>query len=292
LALHRIEQLDRVVLAALEQRDPSTLGERGVGGEPPRPVHEGTRRHQGEGARGFEERSAHAVDPPVDRVVTDATVDEPGKDIVLAPHDALGHACRAAGVDHDEVVAAATPGCRRARRGRGRCLLVRRGPVGTRPGVVVDPEPAAHPGHPAANLLDPLGERTVEDDGYRIRVGPQVTELVVSVAVVGVDRYQSDFHGGVARLQILGGVVEVDGHLVLLHHAQVQKVAGDPVRAPVELTPARLTGTLDNGGCIGLDICHGLPHIPVVPIRHCRSPSVKARPWHRGHRGRVLARAH
>ncbi len=91
LALHRIEQLDRVVLAAFEKRDLSALGQRGVGGEPPGPVHERASRHQGERARSGQKRLAHPVDPAVDRVFANAAVDEAGEKVILAPHDTLGH---------------------------------------------------------------------------------------------------------------------------------------------------------------------------------------------------------
>ena len=144
LAFHRIEQLDRVVPAALEQCDLPSLGKCGVGGEPPGPVHQRARRHQGERARCFEERLAHPVDPAVDRVLADAPGDEAGEEVILAPHDALGHARRPARVDHDEVVATASPrggdacrGCTSRRGGFG----IGRGPVGAGPGGIVDPEP-------------------------------------------------------------------------------------------------------------------------------------------------------
>ena len=63
-------------------------------------------------------------------------------EVVLAPHHALGHAGRAAGVEQQEVVAASAPTGATVRPGHdGRDVLVRRRPVRARPGAVVDPQP-------------------------------------------------------------------------------------------------------------------------------------------------------
>jgi hypothetical protein len=44
----------------------------------------------------------------------------------------------------------------------------------------------------------------VEDDGDGVGVRPQVAQLVVAVAVVGVDRDQADLDGGEGGLEVLG----------------------------------------------------------------------------------------
>ena len=82
-----------------------------------------------------------------------------------------------------------------------------------------------------------VGERAVEHDGDRVGVVPQVDELVVGVAVVGVDRDEAGLEGGEHRLEVLGAVVEVLRDLVLLGRPGVEQRAGDAVGPAVELAP-------------------------------------------------------
>ena len=90
--------------------DPPALGQAEVGGEPAGAVHERAGRQQGGGAVvGHRAIARTASIPPSTGYWRDAAVDEAGEEVVLAPHDALGHAGGAAGVDHEEVVAAAAP---------------------------------------------------------------------------------------------------------------------------------------------------------------------------------------
>src|SRR5580692_7376386 len=96
--------------------------------------------------------------------------DQASEQVVLAPHHALGHAGGTAGVEHQEVVTAATPGRHGAAGGRLGRVLVRGGPIGAGPGTVVDPEPALDPGYPVENALDPLAEGAVEHDCHRVGV--------------------------------------------------------------------------------------------------------------------------
>ena len=272
LSLDRIEQLDRVVLAMLEQDDPSALGQDHVGGEATGAVHERTGRQQREVDAGGRHGLAHGVEPTVDRVPADPAGDQAGEQVVLAPHDTLGHAGGPAGVEHEQVIAAASPGRRGAGRSRLGRFLVGRGPVRAGARAVVDPEPAADGRDPIHDPLDALGEGPVEDDRHRVGVLPEVTELVVGVAVVGVDRDQPDLEGGEERLQVLGAVVEIEGHLVLLDHAQVQQVSGHTVGPAVELGPADVARPLGHRDGVGLDIGHDLPYVPVVPVGHCPAP--------------------
>ena len=130
-------------------------------------------------------------------------------------------------------------------------VLVRRGPVGAGARAVVDPEPALDAGHTVEDALDAIGERAVEDDGDGVGVLPQVAQLVVAVAVVGVDGHQADLHGGEGGLEVLGRVVEVDRHLVLLRGTEVEQELRDAVGAPVELLPRDVAVALGDGDRFG-----------------------------------------
>ena len=220
---------------------------------------------------GFD-RGAHGLEAAVNGVVAHRAVDEAGEEIVLSPHHALGHAGGAAGVEHVEVVAAAAPGRAHPADGRLGRVVVGSGPLGARAGAVVDPQPALDPGHAVEDALDPFGEGAVEDHGHRVGVVPQVAQLVVAVAVVGVDRDQADFHRGEGALQVLGAVVEVEGHLVLLGHAEVEQELGHAVGPVVELLPADGAAALGHRGQRGLYVCHRLPDVCVIPIRHHHAP--------------------
>ena len=147
-------------------------------------------------------------------------------------------------------------------------LFVGDGPRGTRRRAVIDPEPAAHPRDPVADALDPLHEYAVEYNGDGIGVLPQVDQLVVGVAVVGVDRDQADLVGGVAGLQVVGAVVEVESELVLFGHSGPEQPPAYVVGPLIELAPGPGVAPLDQSRRIGQLVGHGLPHISEVPLAH------------------------
>ena len=81
------------------------------------------------------------------------------------------------------------------------------------------------------------GERAVEDHGLDVGVAPEVDELGVDVAVVGVDRHERGLEAGEERLEVLGAVVEVLGDLGLVAEPGVEQPAGQGVGPTVELGP-------------------------------------------------------
>ncbi len=112
------------------------------GGEPAGAVHERAGGHVHGPGPG--ERLAHEVEVHLLAVLGGDGVGVRQEQVVLAPHDALGHAGRAARVEHEEVVAVPAPVGHGAVGGQGGGVLVGRGPVGTGPGPVVHPQPRAH----------------------------------------------------------------------------------------------------------------------------------------------------
>ena len=151
------------------------------------------------------------------------------------------------------------------------------------------PEPSStqsqpsHAGHPVEDALDAIGERPVEDHGDGVGVLPQVAQLVVAVAVVGVDRDQADLDRGEGGLQILGRVVEVDRHLVLLHGAEVEQELRDAVGAAVELAPGDVAVALGHGDRVGLHVRHRLPDVCVIPVAQFDHSPWRADPRPRRH---------
>ncbi len=186
------------------------------GGEAARAVHEGAGR-QVRGARGPRWSCARPRCPPSSGTRSRLPGVEPGEQVVLAPHHALGHPrgparCRAGRGRRRRAPRAAPPVPRRSGRrprresptaGTGRCRrppTARSGRLGTR-----ERSPAMR-----------SAERPVEDDRHGVGVVPQVDELVVGVAVIGVDRHQAGLQDAEGRLHVLGAVVEVVRHLVLV----------------------------------------------------------------------------
>ena len=170
----------------------------------------------------------------------DATVVAELPKIVQPPHDALGHAGRAAGVEQPQVVSTARPGRlvdqRIAGTGvRRRRLLVRNRPLRTGSRTVVDPQPGVNRLHPGPQSLDPRGETAVEDDRRDVRVVPEIEQFALDVAVVRVDRHQGGLEAGQRRLHVLGHVVEVLRHLVLALDAALDQRRRHAVRAPMHL---------------------------------------------------------
>ena len=158
--------------------------------------------------------------------------------VVLAPHDALRHASRAAGVQQQQVVAAALPRCVHPLSAISDDALVRRGPLGAGAGLVGHHVPAAHLRQAVTDALEQLGERGVEHDGLGIGVVEQVEDLLRPVAEVGVHRDGGDLEGGDHRLHVLRAVVQVAGHLGLLTQSGGEEVGGERVR-PADRTRPR-----------------------------------------------------
>ena len=191
---------------------------------------------------------------------------EHAEQVVLAPHDALGHAGGAAGVEQQEVVARSAPGRVHVVVGAGAGgVLVRRGPLGARAGSVVDPQPQGDLGNPIADGLALVGERAVEHDGGGVGVVPEVHQLVGGVAVVGVDDGEARLEGGEDRLEVLRAVVEVLRDLVLFGRAGSQECRGDPVRTSIEVGPRVGASALLLCERVGDARRHGLPQVSEVP---------------------------
>ena len=165
LALHGVQELDRIELPGGEGDHPAALAQALEGGEPAGAVHERAGRQQGHAAAAPFQLGADVVGTAVLGVAPEARAVQPGEEVVLAPHDALGHPGGPAGVEQVEVVGAPAPGCadpprsvERRRRPADGGLLVGHGPGRAGCGAVVDPQPRPDPGEPGPDPLDPVRE--------------------------------------------------------------------------------------------------------------------------------------
>ena len=127
--------------------------------------------------------------------------------VVVAPHHALGHAGRAAGVEEEQVVAVGRRGRPRPRRAtRPRAPPRTRRPVSRTAavGVVEAVDRVAHD----------VGERGVVDDGAGVAVVEHVPHLVGDVPVVHVHGHGAEQERREERLEVLGPVRHVERDLV------------------------------------------------------------------------------
>src|ERR1700679_171516 len=136
--------------------------------------------------------------------------------IALPPHDAFGHASRAAGIDEQDIVVAATP---MSRHGCGRRvpydLLIRDNPVTGVRGSVPYGYPAFNFGQPRAYWRQPVDEFAIEDQRFGVRVVQQVQQLLAAVPVVHIERHYSDLERRCNRAEIFRTVEEVRSDLRL-----------------------------------------------------------------------------
>ena len=272
MQVDRIEELLGAEVAALHGGDAAADHQVADHVEQSGAVHQRGRRHVA--GAGLGDPAAHGVEVLFGWHPLLVVRVEHAEQVGLAPHHTLGHAGRAAGVEQQQMVAAATPlGAHvvvGASRGGG---FVRCRPVGARSGAVVDPQPRAHPGNLRANLLALFDERAVEHDRDDVGVVPQVHQLVGRVPVVGVDGGEADLERSEDRLEVLGCVVEVLGDLVLLARVRPEQRRGDAVGAAVELGPRGGAGALLLGERVGDLRCHRLPQVGEVPAGFARSRS-------------------
>ncbi|MBV6508979.1 MAG: hypothetical protein JJLCMIEE_02046 [Acidimicrobiales bacterium] len=271
LALDGVEHLGHVEVA-VDQCDDSPRGrQEHVGREPAGTVHERTGRDAA-GAGGGDGIDCVVVGRAFGEDNRQAGAHGCPDEVVLAPHHPLWHSRGTAGVEHEDVVAVATPRRPDPLLSRGRRFLVGPGPVRARAAVVVDPQPRADVGELVADALDGVGEAAVEHHRHRVGVLPQIEQLVLLVPIVGVDRNQPRFEAGEDGLHVLRAVVEVQADLVLVLSAGGEESGGDAVSPSVELLPAAATLALDLSGGVRELVGDPLPQLGKVPTGHLVAP--------------------
>ena len=189
-----------------------------------------------------------------------------GEQVLLAPHHPLGHAGGAAGVDEQLVVRRASP--RRAigvrRIGGGDVLHI------PRPGRrrLADADPQFDGRQSLAQGLQLARELGVEHHDLGVGVVEQIGQLVVTVAIVDVERDHAGLVGGEGGGQVLGAVVQIAGDLGLAAGAGLDHGGSQGVGFAVKLSPRQNAITLDHGRPIGLFSRDELPDVGIAPDRH------------------------
>ncbi len=183
------------------------------------------------------------------------TAHERVEDVLGPPHDALGHAGRAAGVDDHDVVGrprAEVPLGRTRGEGIGigdgvEAVLGRARPVG-------DHDQRAQHRHVADDGGDAGPELLAVDEADQIGVVEEVAQLLLDVAVVDVDGHGADLEDGEHRLHPLDAVGRVDADVLARLDAVGGEVVGEAVGPLLELAEGADIVAADEGGLVGDDV--------------------------------------
>ena len=187
------------------------------------------------------------------------------EDVLVAPDHALRHAGRATGVDQVQVVVGPPRGVRPLR------LLRREGGVvvdrsvdRSLAAVVVDVHERAQGSATPEGAGHTRRERPVVDERAEAGVVVQVTELLLDVAVVHVDRYGADLERREHALDVLGAVEQLEANVVPGSDAGRGEVVGQPVRAFVQLAVGESPVAGDEDLALGIGVGDGLVEVGQV----------------------------
>ena len=258
----------RVEVPSFERHDRPAQREHLEGGELTRPVHErGRGQVDGDRTGGVDLVDQPAgLGRPVGHLQPEERVrgrSEHGEEVLVPPHDRLGHTGRATRVEKEEIVTRAFDPLHRLVL-LDEVLVAERAVEVGRP--VVDLHHGAQLRRPVAHGADPLGELAVVHDRLGVRVVEEVGELVGGVAVVHVGRDGPQLEAGEQRLEVLVRVVEVERDLRAGAEAGVAEGRREPRRPLVELLPRATPVALHEGRVVRDRIGHGLEHRPEVPV--------------------------
>ena len=248
LALDEIEHVLHVDVETVVQHDLAELRRPGIA--------RGQERSQA--LRGILEHGRHdVVGSPYRRTTRVPAAHRAEEDVLVAPEDALRHAGSASRVEHVVVVRGA--GTEIARRRRG----VEVG--GERPVVDIDHEPDAGAARGA------LAHAGVVHDPDGVRVGEQVLELVVDVAVVHVDRNGTQLVAREHRLEMFDRVAHVERDMRPGPRAAAREQMREAGRSFVELRIGASRSAADRGLARRDGIRHPLEEIREIELQRCPS---------------------
>ena len=163
----------------------------------------------------------------------------------MGPHDALGHACRATGIDKEEVIRRAHKLQRRAITAIGQGFKTF-GKVGT----VSHLDKQFNLGQPPPNGGNRLAEFLTIDHDRCVGIVENVEDLVRRIAVIDIDVGEARLERGAQGFAIFRPVVHIEGDFVAGHRAARQKGLGQIVRPVGRLGPAYHARPMDIGRAI------------------------------------------
>ena len=165
-----------------------------------------------------------------------AALQEREEQVLVAPHHALGHAGRAAGVDDVQLIAGALLEVPLATFPRqDRVVVERIHALGRHPGAVLYHDHGAHAWLQVTGGAGDLGVALVHHDRLEVGVVEQVGHLVRDVAVVDVDVHRAELHAGEHGLDVFGAVVHEEADVVARADAPGPQEVGESVGPVLEL---------------------------------------------------------
>ena len=225
-------------------------------------VHEGRQRHADDN------EVTHPVgdllrfaDGPIR--VKPATATHGGEEHVLVgPHDALGHAGRATGVENEQVVVGAGAEIPRGVLAGQRAFQLHRVDGRRVTAAVVRHVDigfecrrlGAYRGDMGAELL-------VVDTGHHVGVGKDVQQFLLHVAVVDIDGHSAQLEAGQHGLQVLVAVVQVKAHVVAGAHTLPGEIVGQLVGAALKFCVSDAPVATHQGDPLGYLVRHQLEHV-------------------------------
>ena len=187
---------------------------------------------------------------------------------------ALGHAGSATGVEHVELIALRLDARRRFRIGLNVVVAQRAchhvTPIGT--GSVLDFDQEFHARHQLAHARHPISQRAVIDQRLDIGVIEQVSEFLVEIAVIDVDRHAAHLHRGEIGFAVLGRVVEVHADPRMRAESAFQQTLGEPRRALLVLCPGVALRALHDRDFIRYCVGDRFPDRPEMRFDHVAFP--------------------
>ncbi len=164
----------------------------------------------------------------------------PEEDIPVMPHNALGHARGAAGIDDVKIVRVAWRKIAHVRAVRQRFLVIVESGIDGCTGIVRHTE--YMPKFPGAvqHLRHVRREGLVSDDGHEISIVVQVLQLPCHIVVVDVDGYRAQFVRRQHAFQVFTAVVQLQSDMVATANAEGAPAVGQSSCALVQFPEAQL----------------------------------------------------
>ncbi len=191
------------------------------------------------------------------------------------PHDALGHARGAAGIDDVKIIRVAWREVAHIRTLRQRFFVIVESGIDGRAGIVRHTEHVPQFPGEVYYLRHVRCEGLVGDDGHEIRIVVQVLQLPCHIVVVDVDGYRAQFVRRQHAFQVFAAVVQLQSDVVAAANAEGAPAVGQASRALVQFPEAQLALLRNDCGTLRHGIGNGFEQVGEIEGQfRCHCPAV------------------